>query len=65
MAEKTEDRTDGTHDAPRPMAPQPANDGERDRAPRPDDHRHPEGEGRDVPPPDRPRNPKSPWLGGG
>jgi hypothetical protein len=60
MAEKTEDPS-----ARRPMAPQPAKGDERDQAPHPDDHNHPDGEGRDVPPADRPRNPKSPWLGGG
>ena len=59
MAKKTDDPSER-----RPMAPQPAKSDERDKEPHPDE-RHPDGEGRDVPPPDRPRSPNSPWLGGG
>jgi hypothetical protein len=59
MPEKTDDPG-----ARRPMAPQPAKRDERDKEPHRDEH-HPDGEGRDRPPSDRPRGPESPWLGGG
>ena len=65
MAEKTEDPNADKQGARRPMAPQPATGDEADRAPDPEGHHHPDGEGRDRPPSDSPRDPKSPWLGGG
>jgi len=60
MAEKDKSPSDR-----RPMAPQPSDDRPTEHAPHTDESGRDPAAGRDRPPSNRPRDPNSPWMGGG